>query len=119
MPMPINTLAVTRERKLVERAPITRPSIKIPKIISSILFLPYVSDNLPAIGVMTAPVTRGAASIQDESSYEMSKIYNKFWNSRRTIVSEDIAIMPRPLNIASVIQGEVKCFSTFCMSFCY
>jgi hypothetical protein len=105
VPMPSNTLAVTRERKLVERAPIKRPSIRIPKIISRI-FLSYASNNLPAIGVMTTTATKDAASIQDESSNDKFRSTINSGIAGSSIVSEDIATMPKPPNIASVIHGS-------------
>ena len=95
-------------------APSKRPNIKTPKIISSIFFLPYISDNFPAIENHDIPVTRGSASIHDESSYEMSRSTMKSGIAGKTIVSADMAIIPKPLRIASVIHGEeVMCFSGF------
>jgi hypothetical protein len=77
-----------------------------------------ISDSLPAIGVMTAPVTSNAASIHAEASYEMSRSAMKSGMAGSTIVSADTAMMPKLLRTARVIHGlEVFVFLLFAYLF--
>jgi hypothetical protein len=71
--------------------------------------------TLPAIGVITAPITSNAANIHDESSYDIASSLIKSGIAGSTMVSADVAIIPRLLKIARVIHGEVVYFLTFCI----
>lgn len=57
--------------KLVDIAAVEIPIVDIPTISSNIFFLPYNSDNLPATGVITAPVIKNDASIQEDVLYDI------------------------------------------------
>src|SRR5687768_17049299 len=65
-----------------------------------------MSDNLPAIGVMTAPAIRYEESIHDDVLYEILKSCIKSGIAGSTIVSPYIVIRPRQLRIARVIHAE-------------
>ena len=78
---------------------------------SNIFFFPYISDNLPAIGVITAPVIRNDASIQEDALYVILKSLIISGIAGSIIVSANIAIRPTQLKIASVTQGDLDIFS--------
>jgi hypothetical protein len=75
-----------------------------------------MSDNLPAIGVMTAPAIRYEESIHDDVLYEILKSRIKSGIAGSTIVSPYIVIRPRQLRITNVVHAErlmmSVCFST-------
>jgi hypothetical protein len=60
-----------------------------------------MSDSLPAIGVITAPITSNAANIQDESSYDIASSLIKSGIAGSTMVSADV--MPMTLVILLVL----------------
>jgi hypothetical protein len=59
-------------------------------------------------GVITAPITRIAAKIHDEFSYDISKSSIKSGMAGSIMVSANMAIIPRLLKIASIIHGEAE-----------
>ena len=77
---------------------------------SNIFFFPYISDNLPAIGVITAPVIRNDTSIQEDALYVILKSLIMSGIAGSIIVSANMAIMPTQLKIASVTQGDLEFF---------
>jgi hypothetical protein len=73
-----------------------------------------MSDNLPAIGVITAPAIRYEESIHDEVLYSMLKSRIKSGIAGNTIVSPYIVIRPKQLKITNVVHAErvmLLCFS--------
>jgi hypothetical protein len=65
-----------------------------------------MSDNFPLTGVMTAPATRYALSIQDEVLYDKSNSSINWGSAGRSIVSVYIDIVAIELKIARVIHIE-------------
>jgi len=56
--------------KFEENGEMMRPTVYIEMRIIMIFFFPYTSDSFPLTGVITAPATRYALSIQDEVLYD-------------------------------------------------
>ena len=75
-----------------------------------IFFLPYISDNFPAIGVMTAPATRYAVSIQEEALYDMLKSLMILGIAGRSIVSPYIVIKREEPRMPSVSHDDCGIF---------
>src|SRR3712207_7534047 len=76
-----------------------------------IFFLPYISDNFPAIGVMTAPATRYAVSIQEELLYDISKSLMILGIAGRSIVSPYIVTNREEPRMPSMIHAECGIFA--------
>ncbi len=72
IPIPCKILDISNMRKFEDNGEMTRPMVYIEIRIIMIFFFPYMSDNFPLTGVMTAPATRYALSIQDEVLYDKS-----------------------------------------------
>ena len=83
-----------------------RPTVYIDIRITMILFFPYMSDNFPLTGVITAPATRYALSIHDEVLYDKLKSRINCGSAGRSIVSVYIDIVAMELRIASVFHIE-------------
>ena len=64
-----------------------------------------MSDNLPAIGVVTAPVTKYAVRIQEDMPYETWKSGITSGMAGINIVSAYIAIVAIELRITSSFQA--------------
>lgn len=71
-----------------------------------IFFLPYISDNFPLTGVITAPATRYALSIHDEVLYDKSNSSISWGSAGSNIVSVYIDIVAIELKIARVTHIE-------------
>ena len=65
-----------------------------------------MSDNLPAIGVITAPIIRYVVSIQDDVLYGILKSLIRSGMAGTNIVSAYITIVAIELRIATTFQAE-------------
>lgn len=106
IPIPCNILENSNIIKLEENGEIIRPRVYIDIRIIMIFFFPYMSDNFPLTGVITAPARRYALNIQDEVLYDRSNSWIKWGSAGRSIVSVYIDMVAIELRIASVFQIE-------------
>jgi hypothetical protein len=65
-----------------------------------------MSDNLPAIGVITAPVKRYMVSIQEDVPYVMLNSLIRVGMAGVSIVSAYITIVAMELRIASIFHAS-------------
>ncbi len=70
-----------------------------------------MSDSLPATGIMTAPGTRYAVSIQDEVLYETLNSRIRSGIAGISIVSAYITMVAMLLRTASTFQAEAGIFT--------
>lgn len=106
IPIPCKILDISNMTKLEEKGEMISPTVYIKMRIIIILFLPYMSDNFPLTGVITAPATRYALNIQDEVLYDKLKSWINCGSAGRSIVSVYIDIVAIELRIASVVHIE-------------
>jgi len=97
-------------KKLEEKGEMMRPTVYIDMRIIIIFFLPYMSDNLPLTGVITAPARRYALRIHDEVLYDKLKSSINCGSAGSSIVSVYIEIVAIELRIARVVHIECLLF---------
>src|ERR671918_1694055 len=69
-----------------------------------------ISDNLPAIGVITAPVIRYVVSIQDDVLYDILKSLIRSGIAGTNIVSAYRTIVATELSIITTLHDEAGIF---------
>src|ERR671918_915969 len=69
-----------------------------------------ISDNLPAIGVITAPVIRYVVSIQDDVLYDILKSLIRSGIAGINIVSAYRTIVATELSIITTVHDEAGIF---------
>jgi hypothetical protein len=80
-------------------------------IITTIFFLPYISDNLPPIGTITAAEIRYAVSIQEDVLYDILKSLIISGIAGKSIVSPYIVTKSAEPNTMRVIHAETGIFT--------
>ena len=111
IPTPCNTLANNIISIFVANLPTRTPTMYIGIITSRIFFWPWISESLPAIGVITAAAMIYAESIHDEALYEIPNSSTKSGIAGIIMVSSNMTIIPTQLKMMIVFHADVGILS--------